>query len=289
MSPSSAGGAAEFRLKWAGGKRWLAEDLANGLGLHAFAEGLCEPFAGGAALFFATRPRYACLGDANIDLIRTYEAVRAAPRLVAASLENLAIGPEEFQSVRAWRPETEPETAARFIYLNRTAFAGLWRVNRRGEFNVPYGCKPGTRLPTVEELEMTSQLLAGVVLRAGDFENVSSSSQAATTYFDPPYTTAHNSNGFVRYNETIFSWADQGRLARHATALAADRRNVIVSNAWHSEVRELYPQEFFKFYRVARRSNLAARSSSRGRVEELLIVSRNLRFRSLPNAISMAR
>lgn len=289
MSPSSPARdiVAPFRLKWAGGKRWLAEALATSLSADAFSGGLCEPFAGGAALFFATTPRDAQLGDVNEGLIRTYRAIQESSPALAETLADLTIDEATYRDVRQWIPKDDVECGARLIYLNRTAFGGLWRVNRRGEFNVPFGCKPETRLPSADELAATSNLFQNVTLTVGDFCEVSSQSSARLLYFDPPYTTAHNNNGFVRYNEKIFSWADQLRLAEHASVMADSGRHVVVSNAWHRDVRSLYSERLFKFYRVERPSNLASRPAARGIVQELLILGRSLRFRTLPKFVTM--
>lgn len=273
---------APFRLKWAGGKRWLATELARGLGSHAFQNGLCEPFAGGAALSFAANPSWSHLGDSNSDLIATYRAIKECPDQIAGRLKRLTIDRKTFEMIRDARPSDGIERAVRVIYLNRTAFGGLWRVNAKGDFNVPFGCKPETRLPTHDELLATSRVCATYSFQRGDFAEVAAEIKAQTIYFDPPYTVAHNNNGFVRYNERIFSWTDQCRLAELARTLVGDGRTVLVSNAFHSDIQTLYRGGPFRIYRVSRNANLAASPLARGVAEELLIVSSNIRFRSLP-------
>jgi DNA adenine methylase len=275
-----------FRLKWAGGKRWLAEALVPSLGVESFRDGLCEPFAGGAALSFSCGASRVHLGDSNFDLIETYKAIKAEPTIVAKGLAGLALDAETFLRVREQDPATRAERAVRMIFLNRTAFGGLWRVNRFGEFNVPFGCKPETRLPTEEELVETGRLLRKSRLESGDFQRVARGTTAGLIYFDPPYTVAHNHNGFTRYNERIFSWADQIRLSETAAALAAEGRSVVVSNADHKDLRELYEDGPFKLYRVSRLSNLAAKADLRGTASELLVVSKNVRLRRLPSFAS---
>lgn len=249
-----------------------------------FEAGLCEPFAGGAALSFATAgsgPLH--LADTNADLIKTYRAIQRTPEALAAELADLAIDASIFNRMRSHAPITDLEHAVRTIYLNRTAFNGLWRVNALGEFNVPFGCKPATRLPTKGELLATSTTLARARLDVSDFEIAARRTTAPTIYFDPPYTVSHNHNGFVRYNERIFSWEDQQRLADVAATLVTQGRSVVISNAFHSDVRNLYRDGPFKLYRVHRLTNLAANKAYRGTVNELLVVSRNVRIKRLPS------
>lgn len=275
---------APFRLKWAGGKRWLADALITSLGRDVFKSGLCEPFAGGAALSFAIKgasPLH--LSDTNRDLIETYRAIKEIPEALASELAALAVDPGVFERVRAEAPLTTLQRAVRTIYLNRTAFNGLWRVNALGQFNVPYGCKPETRLPSRDELIATSAILEKARLEERDFETAASSTSATAVYFDPPYTVSHNNNGFIRYNERIFSWTDQQRLAATAGHLTGRGHVVIVSNAFHQDVRKLYRDGPFKLYRVSRVTNLAANAEHRGAVSELLVISRNVRLRSLPS------
>lgn len=274
-----------FRLKWAGGKRWLADALIMSMGQDIFRAGLCEPFAGGAALSFATRgsgPLH--LADTNADLIETYRALKEIPEEVAGGLAELEICREVFEQMRAAAPTTMLRRAVRTIYLNRTAFNGLWRVNALGRFNVPYGCKPETRLPGRDELVATSAVLKQAKLEVNDFETAALGTSAPVVYFDPPYTVSHNNNGFVRYNERIFSWTDQERLAVTASKLAERGQAIVVSNAFHRDVRMLYRGGPFKLYRVSRATNLAASSNHRGAVNELLIVSQNARLKSLPSS-----
>lgn len=272
-----------FRLKWAGGKRWLAEALVESLGTEPFNSGLCEPFAGGAALSFAAGASRVHLGDTNFDLIETYEAIKSDPDVLAESLAELTIDRETYLTVRSQQPKSRHERAVRTIYLNRTAFNGLWRVNMQGRFNVPFGCKPETRLPDASELKATSKVLKRARLDHADFHTVATQTSAGIIYFDPPYTVSHNTNGFVRYNERIFSWADQIRLARLCAARATEGRTVVVSNADHRDLRALYRDGPFKLYRVSRPSNLAANADLRGHASELLVVSRDVRLRSLPS------
>jgi DNA adenine methylase len=263
-------------LKWPGGKRWLAKALVISLGFSAKTY-VTEPFVGGGALFFGLCPYKALLGDINIDLIACYRAIRDTPHLVSDRLQELTIDQSTFTSIASTPPHSDVDRAIRLIYLNRTAFGGIWRVNRVGNFNVPFGCKPETRLPDAEVILRASQVLQAASLYVGDFAvGLDSSREADLIYCDPPYTVSHNNNGFIRYNEKIFSWADQRRLSESVQALAQDGRGVIISNAAHKDVIHLYPSKLFARAIVHRRSNLAADSRYRGMRQEALFVSKAL-------------
>ena len=152
--------AAEPFLKWAGGKRVLLPAVLPklpriGTGAHYY-----EPFLGGGAIFFATEPQSAHLSDINSELMRTYRAVRDCPEDVIDQLSGLRNDPEEFYKIRAWRPRTRARRAARFIYLNKTCFNGLYRENLAGEFNVPYGRhRYDTMVCNVEQIREASRAL----------------------------------------------------------------------------------------------------------------------------------
>jgi DNA adenine methylase len=263
-------------LKWPGGKRWLVRALAKSVGLSAHSQ-IVEPFVGGGALFFDICPKAALLGDINTDLIACYRAIRDTPAAVNDVLRQLMIDRETYADIAATEPLTDIDRAVRLIYLNRTAFGGIWRVNQMGKFNVPFGCKPETRLPDSTSIERTSEALQAAALYAGDFAlGLKSAEDSDLIYCDPPYTVSHNNNGFIRYNERIFSWADQCRLAESVEFSAKEGRGVIVSNAAHNDVLKLYSRKLFARVIVYRTSNLAADPQYRGARQEALLVSRTL-------------
>jgi DNA adenine methylase len=164
--------------------------------------------------------------------------------------------------------------AAEFIYLNRGCFNGLYRVNSRGDFNVPYGRPRTTNIIDFKNLRVCSAALRanGVQVRKSDFERAIVKAKAGDlVYFDPPYVTGHNNNGFLDYNEKLFSWPDQQRLAKVAKDLKSRKVNVIVSNANHDGVIELF--RGFKWKTISRSSTLAADSEYRGPVSEVVLYS----------------
>lgn len=268
--------AAEPFLKWAGGKRLLLPALLPKLPRIGIGARYYEPFLGGGAVFFATEPQSAHLSDMNSELIRTYCAVRDCPEDVIAQLSGLRNDPEEFYKIRAWRPRTRARRAARFIYLNKTCFNGLYRENLAGEFNVPYGRhRYDTLVCNVEQIREASRALQGATLRTSDFVSaVSSVDSGDLVYFDPPYITGHSNNGFVEYNAKVFSWFDQHRLRRTAERLVARGVQVAISNGDHPSIRNLYESDSrFRIHVLRRQSTMASQASKRSARTELLIVS----------------
>jgi DNA adenine methylase len=255
-------------LKWAGGKRWLVH---NGeLIAPAGFERLIEPFLGGAAVFFALEPKRALLGDLNPELIELYEVVREEPgRLQTilswhqekhSRLHYYAIRNRSYRD-KAWR-------AARTLYLNRTCWNGLYRLNRKGDFNVPIGTK--TAILLEESFSEIAKLLDQAVLVCQDFEaTVKEAKEGDFLFVDPPYTVRHNMNGFLKYNEKIFSWEDQERLCRSLIKAADRGAAIVLTNADHSSIRELYESRF-NYKPLQRHSVLSGKSHGRGLTTEAL-------------------
>jgi len=155
-------------LRWPGGKRWLVPKLTQLL--PAVTGKYIEPFLGSGALFFQRAPDRACLSDSNEELIQTYEAIRDDWREVVRRLRihQRLHSTEYYYAQRSAIPTKPAERAARFIYLNRTCWNGVYRVNRKGEFNVPIGTKRNVILPT-DDFESVADRLRSAVLRAEDF------------------------------------------------------------------------------------------------------------------------
>ena len=254
-------------IKWAGGKRRLVSEILK-ISPAEFGT-YYEPFLGGGALFFSILPTKAVLADANCELIRMYSQIRDHPALVARSLRRLKNSEADYYRIRSMRAKSETGRAARLIYLCSLSFNGIYRQNSKGDFNVPYGCRSHIRPGNATHIEQTSSALQGHILREGDFETtVHDAKKGDFIYFDPPYTVAHGDNGFVRYNAHIFSWSDQQRLAVVASRLQREGCKVIVSNADHPSIRNLYTS--FKSLRIERHSLMSASSAFRRSVHECL-------------------
>lgn len=256
-------------LKWPGGKRALARQIVD-----RFPSGFStyyEPFFGGGAVFFALTPLSAVITDVNEELINCYQMVRDEPEALISVLGGFRNSKDEYYRMRDYRPRNEIRRAARFIYLTRLSFNGIHRVNLRGKFNVPYGHK--THVAVVDEIAIweASIALSTARIMVADFEAATSlAGRGDLVYFDPPYTVAHANNGFVKYNENIFSWSDQVRLAEVAHALHLRGCTVIVSNADHKSVRDLYPAA--ETDTLERFSRMAASSEFRKPITECLFV-----------------
>ena len=262
-------------LKWTGGKRWLASVVSALLGN---ARGrYIEPFVGSGACFFKSSPQQALLADANRHLIACYRIVRDRPEQLIRDLARLDISASIFYRLRQDKPSNDLARATRLLYLNRTSFNGIYRVNRKGEFNVPFGCKPSTTLCDAHSIRACSDRLANVELLTADFRTtLRLASCEDCVYLDPPFTVMHNDNAFRRYNEHIFSWDDQCALANVANNLACGGARVVISNALHADVKKLYNPRVFNAFAVSRSSNMAADPECRGACLELLLVSRTI-------------
>jgi DNA adenine methylase len=257
-------------LKWAGGKRWLARSY-SWLFPEAY-DRYVEPFLGGGAIFFAQEPDSAVLSDANEKLVETYNAIREDWQSVVASLEEYSkLHSDEFyyEARKTEKREAYAE-AARFIYLNRTCWNGLYRVNLQGKFNVPRGTKNSVLMDT-DDFEAISSALQKATITTKDFEaTLSEAGPGDFVFLDPPYTVAHNNNGFLKYNENIFSWADQERLKKAAVAAAARGASVLVLNARHASIEQLY-DGVGTMHVVNRHSVISGNADHRKGVEEVAI------------------
>ena len=256
-------------LRWAGGKQWLSRQLAHlvstGTGTYY------EPFVGGGSLYFTALPAEAVLSDINPRLIDTYETLRDDPLGLIAVLTGWNNDAQTYYEVRRTQYTDSIHRAAQLIFLNRTCWNGLYRVNGQGQFNVPFGHHNRPVFDSDHLLEV-SNVLRAAKLRRGDFEQtLATASCGDFVYLDPPYTALHTRKGFRQYNERLFGWHDQERLAHVAVELAKRGCSVVVSNAHHEEVLDLY--QGFLHRVVSRHSILAADPQSRRVTTELVILS----------------
>ncbi len=256
-------------LKWAGGKTWLAKSLSESLPeIHGT---YYEPFLGGGSMYFALLPKRAVLSDTNEWLIRTYQAVKEAPARIMHYLAKWTNSREDFYKIRASKFSDKYLSAAQFIYLNKTGWNGLYRVNKKGDFNVPFGNNQREVLDNYELFE-ASKVLQVARLEVRDFEvAIRDAKRGDLVYLDPPYTVLHSKNGFRRYNESLFTWDDQLKLAKIATVLVKRGCAVVVSNADHREVINLYGN--FHHHSIERHSTIAADLNARRRTTEALFLS----------------
>jgi DNA adenine methylase len=244
-----------------------------------------EPFVGGGSVLFAFQPRRAVISDANEWLIDTYEALRTDQAQVARILKGLVNTRDEYLRVRKIKPETLSlfQRAAHLIYLNKTCFRGLFRVNRRGQFNVPYG-QYHRRYYDPDNLRAVAEVLKRVEIRRGDFEACLHDITARDfLYVDPPYYKLGGYSDFNRYTKDQFCEEDHFRLA--ALCRELDLRGVrwAVSNSATDFVRRL----FAGYHRttIANRREINLNAHERA-IAELLVTNyvpepRPVRYRSL--------
>lgn len=255
-------------LKWAGGKRWLVQ---QGLPVPTVYQRLVEPFAGGAAVFFALQPKRAVLADVNPELINLYEVVRDQPGKLRKVLEwyQANHSHDQYYKTRSRQFTSPLLRAARVLYLNRTCWNGLYRVNRKGKFNVPIGTKSAVIMLN-DDFVGAASLLQRADLRCQDFEvTISQVGEGDFLFVDPPYTVRHNLNGFLKYNEDIFNWEDQVRLANCLNEARLRGAAILVTNADHPSIHDLYVSSF-GYLPAGRQSVLSGPAHGRGRTTEAL-------------------
>jgi DNA adenine methylase len=235
-----------------------------------------EPFLGSGAVFFHLQPKNALLTDKNKELIVTYEAIKRNWKKVYSELEihQQKHSQKYYYLIRQSKFNSIYKTAARFIYLNRTCWNGLYRVNLKGDFNVPMGTKDKVLFEN-DNFDSIAELLANISLQNIDFESaIDTAEENDLIFIDPPYTVKHDNNGFIKYNENLFTWNDQVRLA--SSIIRADKRGVkiFLTNADNKSVKELY-EDNFEILTVKRSSIISANSEFRGHCKELIIRSIN--------------
>jgi DNA adenine methylase len=257
-------------LKWAGGKQIIATALVR-LFPRDF-ERYYEPFVGGGSVLFGMGAKKAVIGDLNGWLLDTYEAIRTDYRRVAEILDGIVNTKEEFLRIRGIEPVTLdlPTRAAHLIYLNKTCFRGLFRVNRQGRFNVPYG-KYDRRYYDLENLEAAAGVLQNVEIRHADFELcLHDLRRDDFVYMDPPYYKLGGYSDFNRYTPGQFRESDHFRLA--ACCRELDLRGVrwAVSNSDTALIRNLF--EGYRIECLANRREINLNSQDRA-ITELLIMN----------------
>jgi DNA adenine methylase len=260
-------------LRWPGGKRWFVAEHSHLLP-PSYARYI-EPFLGSGSLYFHLVPSRAILADTNDDLIDVYRGIKANWELVSAKLRahSRSHSRTHYLRTRKAKPRSISGRAARLIYLNRTCFNGIYRVNRDGAFNVPMGDR-NTVLHASDDFEAVARRLRRATLLTSDFEPVIDQAKRRDFVFaDPPYTVAHENNGFKRYNETLFSWQDQQRLALALQRAVARGVHVVATNANHTLLRKLYRDVGFNCETLTRDSAIAASARHRAAFRELLMRS----------------
>lgn len=262
-------------IKWCGGKTNLLPELRS----HAPASfrRYYEPFAGGLALFFALAPRAAVIADLNADLVAAYRAVAEHPDHVLRLLEQLRAGQCEahyYAFRQRWNArlpdETPADRAAMFIYLNKTCFNGLWRVNKSGGMNTPWGKDPTRQIFERDNVVAAGGALSRAVIRHGDFKaTTQDAGDGDFLYFDPPYDPLTRTANFTAYTKDGFGDDQQAALAEWARELRGRGARVMLSNNDTPLVRRLYHGFRVDVVRCPRAIN--SRGDKRGEIDEVII------------------
>ena len=257
-------------VRWAGSKRKLIPVLKPYWEAKEFKR-YVEPFAGSACFFFELEPRAAILGDLNVELISTFKAVRREPLLVLNSFSRLPAGERNYYSIRSQNPTqlSEVDRAARFLYLNRWCFNGLYRTNLAGKFNVPYGGRHKTAPLDRATLLESSRILKGATLLNTDFgETLERAEKGDFVYMDPPYVV-ETRRVFSEYLPGTFNPEDLNRLKSRLNRLNRAGVHFLVSYADCPLARKMFRRWHCR--RVWTRRNIAGFSASRRGAYELLI------------------
>lgn len=269
-------------LKWAGGKRQLLPELRARMPKEF--RRYFEPFVGGGALFFDLRASgwkgVATIGDSNELLARTYVAVRDDVDMVMSMLGELKYCKSEYLYQRARQPGTgksnrweDTDVAVWVIYMNRTCFNGLWRVNKKGEFNVPFGRMTNPTICDVPGLRAASKALGKTHIMIGDYARTARAAEAGDfVYFDPPYVPVGGEADFTAYTRDGFTLDDQHKLMQFALSLKQRGVHVMLSNADVPKVREIYAGKRWKIERVEAKRNINSKAGKRGPVGEVIII-----------------
>jgi len=265
-------------VKWAGGKKQLLTQFDKFFPNKI--ERYIESFVGGGAVAFHIikrfEPKFVLLSDINEELVNAYNTVKNdVPELISA-LTMLAKNhsKEFYYKVREIDPNTlsNIETAARFIYLNKTCFNGLYRVNSQGKFNVPIGSYKNPQIVDVKSLLEINKLLKNTTIKAMSFENVLDLAKSGDfIYLDPPYYPVKEGKSFTRYSKNDFSKADQEKLADLFNKLDSLGCNVMLSNSDTEFIRNLYKQYFENIVQARRMINCDA--TNRGMVSEIVVTN----------------
>jgi DNA adenine methylase len=273
--PKKARDAKPF-LKWAGGKTQLLEELRKRV--PASFGRYFEPFIGGGALFFSLQPEYACISDINPELINVYEVVRDVPEDLLQHLQQHQNTAEYFYTIRAidrrldYKDYSAVERASRFIYLNKTCYNGLYRVNSRGQFNAPFGAYTNPQLADADALLACNKALKNVEIVCTSFLSVEKRAKAGDfVYFDPPYLPISKTAVFTKYYKDDFQNDMQSALAQLCQRLHDKGVLFALSNSHTSSAVDLYKD--FHVHIVQANRMINCKGESRGKVNEIIVTN----------------
>lgn len=259
-------------IRWAGGKSWFVSfmhNLIKNININHYH----EPFLGGAAVFFSLDlPKKSYLSDANEDLINTYLQIRDCPDAVITAFSQFTNSEKNYYEIRNLKFDNNIEQAAQFIFLNQTSYNGIYRVNKDGNYNVPYGFRKNWHYDCNRILE-ASKKLQNTNISCNDFEsNKYRIKPNDLVFLDPPYTVSHNNNGFIEYNKKLFSLQDQYRLSKYIDYIKKRGAYYILTNAAHETIREIFGKGD-RVIELSRNSLIGGKNSKREKISELIFTN----------------
>ena len=264
-------------LKWAGGKRQLLDTLIPLVPKDYSV--YCEPFVGGGALFFALQPQSACINDVNHELIRVYTVIKNDVDVLIEQLKQFQNNKDQFYEIRSWDRNKDKythlsdiEKAARIIYLNKTCFNGLFRVNASGEFNVPFGNYANPNIvnePVLRDISFyfnNSEIVFNAVDYAEILKNLPDN---AFVYLDPPYDPVSVTANFTSYTKDGFSRDEQIRLRKCCDELNERSIKFMLSNSATDFIYDQYSK--YNIEIISAKRLVGADASKRGRIQEVIV------------------
>jgi DNA adenine methylase len=261
-------------IKWAGGKSQLLPKISDLLPPKSQIGRYFEPFLGGGAVFFHLQHPKSFLSDTNQELVELYEIVKNNVEELIKALKVHKNEHDYFYEIRAQDSSklSAIKRAARFIYLNKTCFNGLYRVNSKGGFNVPFGRYKNPAICDAEGLRASSMALKNAKITHGDFQSILAKAKPTDfIYFDPPYQPLNKTSSFTSYTSGKFGEDEQKKLANIYKELAERGCFVMLSNSDTPLIRELYKD--FYIYEIQASRAINSNAKGRGKITELLVIN----------------
>lgn len=269
-------------VKWVGGKRQLLRQFRE-LGLYPpedfnpMTNTYYEPFVGGGAVFFDLLPKNAELSDLNNELVTTYNVIKNNVDELIQSLQKHIYDKEYYLEVRAKKVEdlSDVEVASRFIFLNRTGFNGLYRVNKSGQFNVPFGCYNNPVICDEDNLRRVSDALQDVTITHQDYKHVLKTAKSGDfIYLDPPYYPINATSSFTSYTAEGFLEKEQTELRDTFVKLHEKGCFVMLSNSDTPFINELYSGlDGITINKITAGRSINSKGSGRGKITEVLVTN----------------
>jgi len=265
-------------LKWAGGKRQLIEEIIRLFPKDYKKRTYHEPFLGSGAIFFTIEPKSGTINDVNKNLMNFFKIVRDKPEELIQEALKYEYDKETYYRLRQRfneDPITDVERAALFLYFNKTGFNGLWRVNSRGEFNVPFGRYKNPNIVPEDKIRTASKILKNIEILCTDFAYICEKAcEGDLCYFDPPYEPVSETAYFTAYTAKGFDMSEQKRLSETCTKLDEKGVYFVLSNSHVKQIVDLYESNpNFRVKTVQARRSINSKADKRGPVKEILVTN----------------